>query len=105
MAIAAYGWVAGFAYGAVMNLSFWPYLAGDGPLAWEPGLGLATTLQHYWSFYVATSLAWDAGGAIVNVVLILALGPALLTALDRVANRIEPVVLLDDRGQMQPANR
>ena len=47
--LAAYGWVWGFLYGAIMNLWFWPYLAGQGALAWEPGLGLDGTLERYWS--------------------------------------------------------
>jgi len=105
VALAAFGWIAGFLYGAVMNLSFWPYLAGDGPLAWRPGLGFVTTAQHYWSFYVTTSFAWDAAGAATNAVLILSLGPALLAAFGRAAARLEPVVVLDDRGPLQPSNR
>lgn len=104
-ALAAFGWAAGFLYGAVMNLSFWPYLAGDGPLAWQPGLGFVTTAQHYWSFYVTTSLAWDAAAAVTNAALILALGPALLAAFGRAATRLEPVVVLDDRGPSQPISR
>ena len=58
--LAAYGWVWGFVYGAIMNLWFWPFTRDGGQLSWAPGLSLAETLHHYWSFYVATSLAWDA---------------------------------------------
>ena len=55
LVLAAYGWVWGFLYGAIMNLWFWPFERG-GALDWHPGLGLGATLHHYWSFYVATSL-------------------------------------------------
>ncbi len=39
LALAAYGWVWGFLYGAIMNLWFWPFERG-GALDWRPGLGL-----------------------------------------------------------------
>lgn len=97
-ALAAYGWVWGFLYGAILNLWFWPFAIGDGPLAWNPGLGAAETLQHYWSFYVATSLGWDAAGAITNAALILLTGPVLLPTFRRFAHRLEPVVELVDDG-------
>lgn len=99
VALALLGWAGGFAYGAVMNLWFWPFTAGTGALAWHPGLTLPVTLQRYWSFYVATSLAWDAAGAFTNAVLILATGRHILPALRRVAHRLEPVVDLAAREE------
>jgi energy-coupling factor transport system substrate-specific component len=92
--IAAYGWIWGFLYGAILNLWFWPFLTGDGPTTWQPGLGLADTVQHYWSFYVSTSLAWDAAGATTNAVLILLTGAAVLRTLRRFSSRLAPVVEL-----------
>lgn len=92
--LAFYGWVWGFLYGAIMNLWFWPFAIGEGDLAWNPALTLAETLQRYWSFYVVTSLGWDAAGALANAVLIFVLGVPLLRAFRRVAGRIEPVVVL-----------
>lgn len=95
--LAAFGWVWGFAFGAVMNLWFWPFAVGQGPLSWSPGLSFGATLSRYWSFYVATSLAWDAAGAFANAVLIAVTGRALLPSLRRVAARLEPAVeLVDD---------
>lgn len=92
--LAAYGWLWGFLYGAIMNLWFWPFAIGDGDLSWQPGLGVGETVQHYWSFYVATSFGWDAAGAFVNALLIVLLGIPLLRSFRRVAGRIEPVVVL-----------
>lgn len=92
--LAAYGWVWGFAYGAIMNLWSWPFLQGDGPTQWQPGLGLAGTLRHYWAYYVATSFAWDVAGAVCNAALILLTGSALLPSLRRFAHRLEPVTEL-----------
>lgn len=92
VALAAYGWICGLAYGAIMNLWFWPYVVDDGPLAWNPGLSLTETLAHYWSFYVVTSFAWDAAGAVLNAALILATGIPVLRALRRFTARVEPAV-------------
>ncbi|MCU1454725.1 MAG: putative rane protein [Acidimicrobiales bacterium] len=93
--LAAYAWAWGFVFGAIMNLWFWPFVRDGGPLSWEPGLGLGATLHHYWSFYVATSFAWDAAGALANAVVIAAVGRPILRTLRRFAHRLEPVVILD----------
>ena len=90
--LAVYGWVWGFLYGAIMNLWFWPFVTGTGATAWRPGLGFTGTVQHYWSFYVATSFAWDAAGALCNALLILLTGVALMRTLRRFAHRLEPAV-------------
>lgn len=97
--LAAFGWLWGFVFGAVMNLWFWPFAVGDGPLSWDPGLALGPTLERYWSFYVATSLAWDAAAAFSNAILIVVTGRPLLASMRRVACRLDPVVeLVDDDG-------
>jgi energy-coupling factor transport system substrate-specific component len=94
--LAAYGWIWGFLFGAIMNLWFWPFSVGEGELSWTPGIGLAETLERYWSFYAVTSFGWDAAGALANAVLIAATGRALLPALRRFAVRLRPIVLLND---------
>lgn len=95
-ALAAVSWAVGFAYGAIINLWSWPLLPGDGALQWRPGLGVGGTLAHYWAFYVATSLAWDAAGAFANVVAVALLGRPVLRSLRRFAHRLDPVVELVD---------
>ena len=94
--LAALGWVWGFGFGAIMNLWFWPFAVGEGPLSWAPGSSLAATVSRYWGFYVATSLAWDAAAAFTNAVLIAVTGRPLLASMRRVAGRLEPVVELVD---------
>jgi energy-coupling factor transport system substrate-specific component len=94
--LAAYGWVWGFVYGAILNLWFWPFQRDGGALSWNPALGLAETLHRYWSFYVATSLAWDAAGALANALIILLVGTAVMRTLRRFAHRLEPVVAFTD---------
>lgn len=91
VALAVYAWVWGFVYGAIMNLWFWPFTRG-GVLDWHPGLDLAQTLHHYWQFYVATSLGWDAAAAITNAILVLVTGLALMRTLRRFAHRLDPAV-------------
>ena len=100
--LAAYGWVWGFVYGGIMNLWFWPFARG-GALDWHPGLSMSATLNRYWSFYVATSLGWDAAAAITNALLILVTGVALLRTLRRFAHRLEPAVVFVDH--LEPASR
>lgn len=89
-ALAVYGWVWGFLYGAILNLWFWPFAVGEGPLSWAPGAGFTETLHRYWSFYAVTSAGWDAAGALANAVLIGLTGAGLLSAMRRLAPRLTP---------------
>jgi energy-coupling factor transport system substrate-specific component len=106
--LAGYGWVWGFAYGAILNLWFWPFQRDGGALSWHPGLGFGATVRRYWSFYVATSLAWDAAGALANALIIVLVGVAVLRTLRRFAHRLEPVVEFEGRApqavRVQAAN-
>jgi energy-coupling factor transport system substrate-specific component len=86
--LAAFGFVWGFAYGAIMNLSTWPYLVGDPSLTWSSGEGLAGSLTRYATYYLLTSLVWDASAAIGNVLLIAALGLPATRALSRFKGRM-----------------
>jgi energy-coupling factor transport system substrate-specific component len=87
-ALAAYGLVVGFAFGAVMNLWSWPYIAGSSAVGWDPGAGAGENLRSYATYYLATSFAWDAFRAVGNVALVLVLGRPLLKTLDRAARRM-----------------
>ncbi|MET0627899.1 MAG: ECF transporter S component [Acidimicrobiia bacterium] len=104
VALAAYGWVWGFLYGAIMNLWFWPFARG-GALDWNPTLGLTATLERYWAFYVATSLPWDAAAALTNAVLILVTGVALMRTLRRFAHRLDPAVIFVTQDAEAPPQR
>jgi energy-coupling factor transport system substrate-specific component len=95
--LAAYGWIWGFVFGAILNLWFWPFQRG-GALDWVPGMSLSQSLDRYWAFYVATSLAWDAAGALANAVIILIVGRSLMATLRRYAHRLEPVTVLEPAG-------
>jgi energy-coupling factor transport system substrate-specific component len=87
-ALAAYGFVAGYLFGAIMNLWVWPFLTGGSEVSWEPAAGAGTNLSHYLTYYVATSFAWDTFRAFGNAALVIALGRPLLRSLDRAARRM-----------------
>ena len=87
--LAAFSFLWGFLFGAVMNLWFWPFMASGESVSWQPGLGLGELLKHYWSFYLLTSAGWDAWRAIANVILILFLGRPVLDVFLRFRSRFQ----------------
>ena len=89
-AIATFGWGAQFVYGGLLNLWFWPLVRDGGALSYASGLGFNETVHRYWSYYAASSFAWDAAGAAVNLMLILLLGAPMLRSLRRISYRLNP---------------
>jgi energy-coupling factor transport system substrate-specific component len=86
--LAAYGVLAAYLYGTLMNLWFWPFATGDGTgLSYLPGAGLFTNLHRFALFDAATSLGWDTGRAVTNAVAITVLGAAVLATLRRAARK------------------
>ncbi|MFI8004662.1 ECF transporter S component [Streptomyces sp. NPDC086010] len=86
--LAVYGFVAAFAYGAVMNLYGWTIVPGLGSgISFVAGDPLHENLVRFLAYCTATSLGWDLGRAVLTVALTLAVGPALLRALRRATRR------------------
>lgn len=87
--LAGYGLLAGFGYGVVMNLWFWPFLGTGAPAGagFVPGAELTVNLGRYLVFYLATSLAWDLPRGLLTAVLILAAGRVTLATLRRAMRR------------------
>lgn len=85
--VAVYAAVAGFAFGMLMNLWFWPFASYAPEITFVAGDPLAENLRRYLVFYLTTSLAWDAGRSVLNFLLIMAVGSSLLRALRRAARR------------------
>lgn len=86
--VAAYGAVAALAYGLLLNLSFWPYVAGsDSALSYVPGAGLAENLRHFWAFHLATSLGFDLPRAVFTAGFLLVAGRPVMAALRRASRR------------------
>ena len=85
--ICAFGAGWGFVYGAIMNLWFWPFQAGDPAQSWQAGINLIQGVQRYLAFYLATSFVWDVFAAIGNILLLGLFGIPTLKALQRFKNR------------------
>lgn len=85
--LAVVGLLAGFAFGALLDVWDWTYFRGSGDLGWSPGLGTLETLARFGRFYLVTSLAYDCFRAAGNALLILLLGPPVLAALRRLSAR------------------
>lgn len=86
--LAAYGAVAGYFFGFMLNLSFWPFSLDPGSsIAYRPGLPFVEQWHRYLLFDATTSLGWDTGRAVTNVVAIVLVGPAALAAFRRAARR------------------
>lgn len=83
--VAAYGLVAGLAYGLVMNIWFWPFTTQGTGLSFVAGDPLAANLARYAAFWLATSLGWDLPRGIVTALLVLAFGRGPLRAFARVS--------------------
>ena len=89
--LSVWGALLGLVFGAIMNLWFWPYIVdvGQSGMYWEPGTRLLETLGRYATFYVATSLWWDMGRAVGNLLLILLFGAPILQLLRRFRKRFQ----------------
>lgn len=86
--LAGYGAVAGLLYGLLLNLSFWPFTLGPATsLSFVPGDPVLENLHRFLVFSFTTSLGWDLGRALTNVVLIVLTGPAVLATLRRAARK------------------
>jgi energy-coupling factor transport system substrate-specific component len=87
-ALASYGAIAGYLFGALMNLWSWPFIAGGSVIGWDQAASVGTNVHHYVTYYAVTSLAWDTFRAVGNAALVIVLGRPLLGALDRAARRM-----------------
>jgi energy-coupling factor transport system substrate-specific component len=92
--LAAYGVVAAYVFGLLMNLSGWPFILGiavpghEGSLDFVAGAPLLDNLQRFAAYTLLTSTgSFDTGRAITTAAAIVVLGPAVLTTLRRAARR------------------
>jgi energy-coupling factor transport system substrate-specific component len=94
MMLAAYGVVAAYAFGLLLNLSSWPFVLGIAVpghtgLAFVPGDPWQVNLHRFLIYTLITSTgSFDTGRAVTNAVAIVVLGPAVLTTLRRAARRV-----------------
>jgi len=93
--LVAYGVLAAYAYGLLMNLWGWPFILGvevpgqdSTELSYAPGAPPLENLHRFVLYTLLTSTGgWDTGRAITNALAIGLLGPAVLTTLRRAARR------------------
>ncbi|HEX5496733.1 MAG TPA: ECF transporter S component [Mycobacteriales bacterium] len=88
--LAGYGALAGYLFGFMLNLSFWPFsLDPSSSIAYQPGLSFTGQWHRYLLFDATTSLGWDTGRAVTNLVLVALAGPAVLAVFRRAARRAD----------------
>ncbi len=86
--LACYGMVAAFAYGWLMDFSFWPFALGEGTqLSFDPSASPLANLHRFPLFNLATSMGWNLGRALTNALLVVLLGTPLLRLLRRAARQ------------------
>ena len=86
--LASYGMLSAFAYGWLMDFSFWPFAIGEGAqLSFDPAATPWENLHRFVLFNLATSMGWNLGRAVTNAVLIVLLGVPLLRLLRRAARK------------------
>jgi len=86
--LALYGVITAYCFGALMNLWFWPALAGVGSeaggLSFVPGAPLGQNLGRFVTFTLVTStISWDTVRALTCATAILVLGRPVLSLLRR----------------------
>lgn len=92
--LVAYGIFVAYLFGALMNLSYWPFLtgadltAGHGAISYVAGAPVLENLRRFGIFTLLSSTGgWDTGRAITNSIGIVVLGPAVLATLRRASRR------------------
>jgi energy-coupling factor transport system substrate-specific component len=97
--LAVYGAASAYLFGFMLNLSFWPFaLDPQSTIAYLPGAALATNVHRYLLFDASTSLGWDTGRAVTNMIFIVLVGPAMLATFRRASRRAAfeaPIVFQD----------
>jgi energy-coupling factor transport system substrate-specific component len=88
-ALCGYAILASFAYGALMTLWNWPFLAGQGTsISYQAGAPVAENLVRFFKYEVFTGgLLWDLGRATTTVALLILTGRTLLTTMRRAGKR------------------
>ena len=99
--VAAYGLIAGLAYGWLLNLWFWPFAAYAPEVSFVPGDPLTANLTRYAAFWATTSLGWDVPRGVLTLLLVLLIGRPVMSALRRCAVR----AAFDAPVEFEPARR
>jgi energy-coupling factor transport system substrate-specific component len=104
--LAGVGILAGFGFGAVMDIWNWTFYFSSPQIGWSPSLAPGTALAHFVKYYLVTSAEYDAFRAGGNALMVLIFGLPVLAALHRLSRRFRGEWLGDagDRaGELVPA--
>ena len=75
-------------FGILMDLQFWPWAFGPKTqLSYIPGAAISENFDRFFAYHVATSMAWNVPRAIFTALLIFAVGPGVMKALQRSARK------------------
>ena len=86
--LSCYAAVAGFAYGILVDLSFWPFSLGLGTeVSYVAGAPILENLHRIALFNLATSMGWNLGRAVTTILTLALIGRPLLRILRRAARR------------------
>lgn len=85
--LCVYGALTAFIYGMAMDFSYWPFAIQQGSAAFDPAVGPLENLHRFLVVNLVTGMGWNTGRAITNTVLLVVLGPPVLTVLRRAARR------------------
>ena len=85
--LAAYAAVAGLAFGAIMNMWFWPFASYGPEVHFVAGAPLPENLHRYAVFWATTSLGWDIPRGLLTALAVVVLGRPVMRALRRSARR------------------
>ncbi|MDO5533836.1 MAG: ECF transporter S component [Propionibacteriaceae bacterium] len=86
--LAGWGFVAGFAFGWLMDFAFWPFGIGNATqLSFDPTASAAENVHTFVLYNLATSFGWNLGRSLTSVALLILLGPGLLHVLRRASRR------------------
>ena len=87
--LSGYAILASFAYGFLMTIWNWPFIAGaESSISYVAGAGIYENLLRFFQYQVLTGgLLWDLGRAVTTVALILITAPSLLATLRRAASK------------------
>lgn len=89
--LAVYAFVAGIAYGFVLNLWFWPFgtanVGAGAAVAFQPGASPVENLRRWLAFSVTTGLGFDIPRGLATAGAVLLVGRPVLVALRRASRR------------------
>jgi energy-coupling factor transport system substrate-specific component len=89
--LAIYGFVAGVAYGFILNLWFWPFgtsnIGTSAAVAFAPDASVAENLHRWLAFSTTSSLGFDIPRGLITALAVLVVGRPVLLALRRAARR------------------